>query len=176
MLQTLPTPKILLFKTPPILLFLNKSNYVNTLFLLKCFMGLVYADIELFNLSDEILCEDGYLPKEKIRQMTINAMADSGAIRLAINENIRQQLGLRVRQQLDISLADGTKRRLDVAGPVRLKFRDRDCITDTFVLPEIEEPLIGAVPMELMDLVVIPAESKLDYNPKDPVGPFYSIK
>ena len=54
-------------------------------------MGLVYADIELFNLADEILCEDGYLPKEKIRQMTINAMADSGAIRLAINENIRQQ-------------------------------------------------------------------------------------
>ena len=139
-------------------------------------MGLVYADIELFNFADESLCEDGYLPKEKIRQITINAMADSGAIRLAINENIRQQLGLKVRQQLDISLADGTKRRLDVAGPVRLKFRDRHCITDAFVLPENEEPLIGAVPMELMDLVVIPAENKLDYNPKHPDGSLYSMK
>ncbi len=139
-------------------------------------MGLVYADIELFNFADESLCENGYFPKEKIRQMTINAMADSGAIRLSINENIRQQLGLKVRQQLDISLADGTKRRLDVAGPVRLKFRDRDCITDAFVLPENEEPLIGAVPMELMDLVVIPAENKLDYNPKHPDGPLYSMK
>ena len=139
-------------------------------------MSLVYAVIKLFNFSDEILYEEGCLPKNKIRQMTINAMADSGAIRLAINENIRQQLGLKVRQQLDISLADGTKRRLDVAGPVRLKFKDRECITDAFVLPENEESLIGAVPMELMDLVVIPAENKLDYNPKHPDGPLYSMK
>ena len=139
-------------------------------------MSLVYAVIKLFNLSDEILYEDGYLPKEKIRQITINAMADSGAIRLAINENIRQQLGLKVRQQLDISLADGTKRRLDVAGPVWLKFKDRECITDAFVLPENEESHIGSVPLELMDLVVIPAENKLDYNPKHPDGPLYSMK
>ena len=139
-------------------------------------MGLVYATIELFNYADETLCEDGYLPKEKVRNMTINAMADSGAIRLSINETIKTQLGLRVRQQLDISLADGTKRKLDVAGPVRLRFRDRDCITDAFVLPGNEEPLIGAVPMELMDLVVIPTENKLDYNPNHPDGPLYSLK
>ena len=139
-------------------------------------MGLVYADIELFNYADETLHEDGYLPKERIRNMTVNAMADSGAIRLSINETIKKQLGLRVRQQLDISLADGTKRKLDVAGPVRLKFKDRDCITDAFVLPGDEEPLIGAVPMELMDLVVITAENRLDYNPKHPDGPLYSLK
>ena len=52
-------------------------------------MVLVYADIELFNYADETLCEDGYLPKEKIRNMTVNAMADSGAIRLSINETIK---------------------------------------------------------------------------------------
>ncbi len=139
-------------------------------------MGLVYADIEIFNYADETLCEDGYLPKDKIRKMQVNAMADSGAIRLSINENIKQQLGLRVRQQLNISLADGTKRTLDVAGPIRLKFKDRDCITDAFVLPNNEEPLIGAVPMELMDLVIIPSENKLVYNPQHPDGPLYSLK
>lgn len=139
-------------------------------------MGLAYADIELFNYADETLNEDGYLPKEKIRKITVTAMADSGAIRLAINETIKQQLGLRVRQQLNISLADGTKRTLDVAGPIRVKFRERDCITDAFVLPDNEEPLIGAVPMELMDLVIIPAENKLVYNPLHPDGPIYSMK
>ena len=139
-------------------------------------MGLTYADIELFNYADETLNEDGYLAKEKIRKVTIKAMADSGAIRLAINETIKQQLGLRVRQQLNISLADGTKRTLDVAGPIRLKFKDRDCITDAFVLPGNEEPLLGAVPMELMDLVIIPAENKLVYNPLHPDGPLYSMK
>ncbi len=139
-------------------------------------MGLTYADIELFNYADETLNEDGYLPKEKIRKVLIRAMADSGAIRLAINETIKQQLGLRVRQKLNISLADGTKRTLDVAGPIRIKFKDRDCITDAFVLPDNEEPLIGAVPMELMDLVIIPAENKLVYNPLHPDGPLYSMK
>ena len=139
-------------------------------------MGLTYADIELFNFADETLNEDGYLPKEKIRKVLIRAMADSGAIRLAINETIKLQLGLRVRQQLNISLADGTKRTLDVAGPIRLKFKDRDCITDAFVLPGNEEPLLGAVPMELMDLVIIPAENKLVYNPLHPDGPLYSMK
>jgi clan AA aspartic protease len=139
-------------------------------------MGLVYADIEIINFADETLSEDGYLPKERIRKVTVRAMADSGAIRLSINENIKNQLGLRVRQQLNISLADGTKRTLDVAGPIRLKFGDRDCITDAFVLPDNEEPLIGAVPMELMDLVIIPSENKLMYNPMHPDGPLYSLK
>ena len=83
---------------------------------------------------------------------------------------------MRVRQQLDISLTDGTKRKLDVAGPVRLRFKDRNCITDAFVLSGDEEPLIGAVAMELMDLVIIPAENKLYYNPNHPDGPLYSLK
>ena len=139
-------------------------------------MGLTYANIQLFNYADETLNDDGYLPNEKIRKVLIRAMADFGAIRLAINETIKQQLGLRVRQQLNISLADGTKRTLDVAGPIRIKFKDRDCITDAFVLPDNEEPLIGVVPMELMDLVIIPAENKLVYNPLHPDGPLYSMK
>ena len=139
-------------------------------------MDLTYAAIELFNYADETLCEDGYITTDKIRKVYITALADSGVIRLAINEKIKNELGLRVRQQLHISLADGTRRTLDVAGPIRLKFQDRDCITDAFVLPDNEEPLIGAVPMELMDLVIVPTQNKLMYNPLHPDGPLYSMK
>jgi len=139
-------------------------------------MGLVYADIELTNLADETLFEDGYLPIEKVRSMPLKIMADSGAIRLTINEAIRQQLGLRKRTSMDVLLADGTKRTLEVAGPVKIKFKERECITDAFVLPNNEEPLLGAVPMELMDLMILPAAEKLDYNPFHPDGPLYSLK
>jgi clan AA aspartic protease len=142
----------------------------------KLYMGLVYADIELINLADETLAEDGYLPAEKIRKTGLNVMADSGAIRLAINEDTRKELGLRIRQAMDITLADGTKRTLNVAGPVRIKFRQRDCITDAFILPGNEEVLLGAVPMELMDLVIFQAENRLDYNPSHPDGPVFSLK
>ena len=77
---------------------------------------------------------------------------------------------------MEVLLADGTKRALKVAGPVKIKFKERDCITDAFVLPDSEEPLLGAVPMELMDLIIIPSSEKLDYNPLHPDGPLYSLK
>lgn len=139
-------------------------------------MGLVYAAIELFNSADETLLEEGYLTQNDIRHTTITAVADTGAIRLSINEKIRQELGLRIRLYQQVTLADGSKRVLGVAGPVRIKFRDRDCLTDAFVLPDTEEPLLGAVPMELMDLAVIPSENKVDYNPKHPDGASYSMR
>lgn len=139
-------------------------------------MGLVYADVEITNLADETLCEEGYLTIDKIRKMSVKIMADSGAIRLRINEEIRSKLGLRKRSAMDVLLADGTKRILEVAGPVKITFKDRDCITDAFVLPNNEEPLLGAVPMELMDLIIIPSAEKLDYNPLHPDGPLYSMK
>ena len=139
-------------------------------------MGLVYADIELTNLADETLFEDGYLPLDKVRKMPVKIMADSDAIRLTINEEIRSKLGLRKRTSMDVLHADGTKRTLEVAGPVKIKFKERDCITDAFVLPNNEEPLLGAVSMELMDLIIIPTAEKLDYNPIHPDGPLYSLK
>ena len=139
-------------------------------------MGLTYADLTLTNFADETLFEDGYLPKEKVRSMPITALADSGAIRLTINENIRHQLGLRIRSSMDVTLVDGTKRNLQVAGPIRVQFQSRDCITDAFVLPANEEPLLGAVPMELMDLTITPSQQKIEYNPLHPDGPLFSLK
>ncbi len=139
-------------------------------------MGLVYADIELINFADENLFEDGYLPKEKIRSMPVRAMADSGAIRLAINENVRATLGLRIRNRMTATLADGSTKEFDIAGPVKIKFKERDCITQAFVLPDNEEVLLGAIPMEDMDLAIIPLTQSLEYNPAHPDGPKYSLR
>lgn len=139
-------------------------------------MGLVYAKIRLVNFADETLHEDGYLPQQNIRSVEINAMADSGAIRLVINENTRIRLGLKIRDRIMVTLADGSKRGLDYAGPIKVIFRERFCITDAFVLPDDEEMLLGAVPMELMDLVIIPSVNMLDYNPVHPDGPVLSMR
>ena len=139
-------------------------------------MGLVYANIQLVNFADETLCEDGYLQKKNVRSINVDVMADSGAIRLVINENTRKKLGLKVRSRITVTLADGSKKDLDYAGPVKVVFRDRFCITDAFVLDGDEEMLLGAVPMELMDLVIIPSKNTLDYNPSHPDGPVLSMR
>jgi len=36
--------------------------------------------------------------------------------------------------------------------------------------------LLGAIPIEGMDLVVIPSENRLEYNPGHPDGGLFSLK
>jgi clan AA aspartic protease len=139
-------------------------------------MRLAYADLTLINFADETLFKYRYLPKDKIRLLNISALADTGAIRLTINEHIKHKLGLRIRSSINVTLADGSKRNVQVAGPIRVKFKKRDCITNAFVQPNNEEPLLGAIPMELMDLTVIPSAQKVEYNPSHPDGPIFSLK
>ena len=51
--------------------------------------------------------------------------------------------------------ADGGKRLCAYVGPIELRFGSRGCFTGALVLGD--EVLLGAVPMEDMDLMVSPA-------------------
>ncbi len=134
-------------------------------------MGLVKSTVELINLSDRHLAEAGYLKPEQVRKMSVNIMVDSGAVMLAINETIKNQLGLKVKERQSFSLADGQIVQLDVVGGLEVKFKNRWCETNAIVLKGDAEPLLGAVPMELMDLVVSPFDQTLEVNPKHPIKP-----
>jgi hypothetical protein len=138
-------------------------------------MGLIYPDVELINLKDEILVEEGFR-KEEARKTKVRILADSGAIRLTINEEIKQKLGLRRGIDLTVTLADGSLKTVESVSGIKVRFKDRTCEVDAFVMPGNAEPLLGAVPMELMDLALMPAEQKLDYNPNHPNGPVFHLK
>ena len=139
-------------------------------------MGLTYATIELINQYDEYKSEEGLLPSNEIRRWSGEFMIDTGAIRMAINEDIREKLGLKKGTLMNVSLADGSIRQVELVGGIKVRFGDRTCYTDAFVLPGNTEPLLGAIPIEGMDLVVIPSENKLEYNPKHPDGALFSLK
>ncbi len=57
-------------------------------------MGLVYADIELINGADLVLCRKGYIENKNIKKMKVKALVDTGAYMLAVNENVKVQLDL----------------------------------------------------------------------------------
>jgi hypothetical protein len=76
------------------------------------------------------------------------------------------QLGLQVAEQREISLAAGQRQLVPYVGPVRIAFENRQCFVGALVLGD--EVLLGAVPMEDMDLVVIPAQQRLAVNPANP--------
>ena len=131
-------------------------------------MGLVYADIELINAIDEGMAKRNAIGEEEIRRISINMLVDSGAYMMAINESIQAQLGLPFVEKRKVQVADGRVVEYDVVGPVNVKFANRKAICSAFVLPGDSEPLLGAIPMEEMDVLIHPQRQELIVNPQHP--------
>jgi len=139
-------------------------------------MGLVHAEVELINGRDWDDFEEGRISEEKIRRMTVRMNVDTGAIMLSINENIQHQLGLRTREMRPCQLADGSFVDLPVVWPVMVQFGKRKSVTSALVLPNNTEPLLGAIPMEEMDLLVDPGRNRLIPNPEHPNEPVMALR
>jgi clan AA aspartic protease len=94
------------------------------------------------------------------------ALADSGALHLCIPEHIQIQLRLDAIDHKEVTLADGSKKLVPYVGPVELRFKSRVGFAGALVLGD--QVLLGAIPMEDMDLIIIPKTRTLDVNPDSP--------
>ena len=131
-------------------------------------MGLIYAEIELINGEDLVLARRNIIGKEEIKRMRINALVDTGSYMLAINETIQAQLQLPVVEKRNAQLANGHVVECDVVSPVELRFRNRQTTCRAMVLPGDSEPLLGAIPLEDMDVLIDPLRQELVVNPDHP--------
>jgi clan AA aspartic protease len=93
-------------------------------------------------------------------------MADTGALHLCIPEHIAIQLELEELYKREVTTADGRKHLCSYVGPVEVKFENRGCFTGALVLGD--EVLLGAVPMEDMDVLLSPARQAVIVNPDSP--------
>ena len=135
-------------------------------------MGLVTAKITLKN------------PRESdLEPLEVEALADSGAVHLCIPERIRARLKLEEIMKKEVTLADGKKKSVPYVGPIEIRFKKRLGFAGALVMGD--QVLIGAIPMEDMDLVIIPGKRILDVNPDSPdiaqsiakhQGSFHSIR
>ena len=118
-------------------------------------MGLINAKVLLKN------------PRQPdLQPVEVEALADRGAVHLCILTRVQIQLGLQEIAQKKITLADGGKKLVPYVGPVELHFKNRIGFTGALVLGN--EVLLGAIPMEDMDLILIPKTRKVDVNPASP--------
>jgi clan AA aspartic protease len=124
-------------------------------------MGIVRTAITLKNVRDIFKAEDGVIKEQEIRQTTINALVDTGAWTLVINEAIREELGLTVTKTESGTLADGTYSVYNFVGPLEVRWKDRHVICEALVLPDAEEVLLGAIPLEAMDLTINPRKEEV---------------
>jgi len=131
-------------------------------------MGLVYADIELINGEDIGMARKHIIGEDEIRKMNVNMLVDTGCVYLCINENIQAQLQLPITDRKTDQLADGRIVEYDVVSPIVIKFKNRKCTTSAMVLPGDNEPLLGAISLEDMDVLIHPNRQELIVNPDHP--------
>ena len=121
-------------------------------------MGLIFAEIELSNL----LAPD-------LAPYRTKALVDTGALHLCISQHIANQLKLSQLEEREVTIADGTKKLVPYVGPIKITFQNRSCFTGAMVIGD--EVLLGAIPMEDMDLVVHPSRLQITVNPNSPNVP-----
>ncbi|OHC74176.1 MAG: clan AA aspartic protease [Rhodospirillales bacterium RIFCSPLOWO2_12_FULL_58_28] len=118
-------------------------------------MGIIYADLRLSNPS-----------RPDLEEINAKAVVDTGALHLCIPEHVAVQLGLKIVEQREAKTADGKSHLVDYAGPIQIEVFGRHCLTGALILGD--QVLLGAIPLEDMDIVVDPARRKITVNPASP--------
>jgi clan AA aspartic protease len=131
-------------------------------------MGYIHASIELINSTDLEMARRNQLDKDEVRRVRVEAMVDTGAFYMVINENIQQILQLPVIGKKRIALADGTPIECDQVFPLEIRFENRTANCAAVVLPGDQEPLLGVLPLEEMDVLIDPVRQRLIVNPAHP--------
>jgi clan AA aspartic protease len=126
-------------------------------------MGLITTQIELRNPLDS-----------RLAPLTANALVDTGAMHLCLPQHVVLQLGLQAVQQREVTTADGQRHICDYVGPAEVTFSNRSCFVGALVIGE--EVLLGAVPMEDLDLVITPSRQTVEVNPDAPNCPSSIVK
>lgn len=106
-------------------------------------------------------------PREPaLAPVLVDALADTGSVFLCIPQHVYVQLGLSVLQEREVKIADGSCVSVPYVGPVLVQFKNRTGVMGALVLGD--EVLLGAIPMQDMDLVVNPRDRTVDVNPASP--------
>ncbi len=126
-------------------------------------MGLIYANISLAN------------PRNReLKPIMVKALVDTGALHLCIPNHVAIQLSLDELDKREVTTASGEKRLCAYVGSLEVRFENRACFTGALVLGD--EVLLGAVPMEDMDILISPSKQILMVNPANPNIPASVVK
>jgi predicted aspartyl protease len=125
-------------------------------------MGEVKETITLVNAGDAANARSGFIKETEVRQVTVEAVVDTGAGPLVITEALRQRLGLEIEKNDLVHLAGDVPQKCARAESVDIRWKDRHTSSRPIVLPNGHETLLGVIPLEDMDLRVNPVERCLE--------------
>jgi clan AA aspartic protease len=114
------------------------------------------------------LAKNHIIGEEEVRRMHINMLVDTGSYMFCINEVIQEQMQFPVMEKRKAQTADGRIVECDVVSGVEVRFKNRQSSCRAMVLPGDSEPLLGAIPLEDMDVLIHPLRQELIVNPEHP--------
>ena len=117
-------------------------------------MGIIHVDLSLSNPR-----------RPELKPVSVRALVDTGAVTLCIPEHVRIQLDLEESKRREVTIANGKKEVVSYVGPVEISCLGRTCYAGVVLGDRV---LLGAVPMEDMDLVISPTKQQVTVNPESP--------
>jgi len=126
-------------------------------------VGLVHARIQLSNAL-----------RPDLSPVEVEALVDSGASELCIPERVRHELALEAYETRTAELAGGSTQEVDMVEPVRIFFQGRRTTTTAAVIGN--EVLLGAIPMQSMDVLIDPRNERLILPPDRPNFALVKVK
>jgi clan AA aspartic protease len=121
-------------------------------------MGIIRQRLRLSNIA---------MPQ--IEEIDALALVDSGALELCIPQSMADRLKLTRLQDRDVILASGETKKVPYVGGIKVEVFGRETTVAATVMGD--EVLLGAIPMEAMDLLIHPATMQLMPNPAHPTVP-----
>ena len=137
-------------------------------------MGTIVVNVGLENAGDRVAYEQGAREESSIRQTEVKGVVDTGAVALALPQNIAERLGLVTRGTAVVTYADDRKDERPVVGPVTVRVAGRQMNTDAIVVPPFADVLVGQIVLEFLDLVADCRRRTLE--PRMPDYPLLDMK
>jgi predicted aspartyl protease len=128
-------------------------------------VGTVIVSAKIENLFDIEKVFEGQINENQVRRLEVDdAMVDTGATTLSLPKRLIAELGLRQLRTARARPSNGVAT-FGVYSPVRLTIQSRDCTVEVAEPPDDCPPLIGVIPLEILDFVVDPKRLRLIGNP-----------
>ena len=122
-------------------------------------MGRVTEKIKLTNFTDPT------------KSVEIEALIDTGAVMLALPQDIVDTLGLRKIREMTVRYANNYGEAKSIYGVVIAEMKGMAGEVSVLAMPEGCQALVGQVLLELLDLVVDPRTRSVTPNPRSPDMP-----
>jgi clan AA aspartic protease len=125
-------------------------------------MGSFSVEITLRNARDVGNAKVGIITEQDIRHAAIMAVVDTGASTMALTEDVCRTLGLEFKAEDSVSIASGERKPCKRTEPVEITWKNRSTDCSAIVIPGSKSNLLGAIPLEGMDLKVNPVKMCLE--------------